>query len=317
MLAVTITNAQFHPTKRVKAVFTDVAGLVEGDDIRIAGVRVGTVDDIQVYQGKLARVTFTVPRERDLKVGTRASIRWRNLAGARYIALEEGAGPDRSLPEEGTIPVTQTRPALDLTVVFNGFRPLFNAINPSDVNKLTGEIIQVFQGEAGTVNSLLSHVASVSNTLANRDQVIGRLIENLNLVLSTVNERDEQLTELVVQLRQVVQGFAQDRTAIFDSLEGINELEAVTNDLIVEARPLIKDDVVALRAMAKELNEEGPGLDRAFKLVPKKLNALSRASSYGSWLNFYMCGIDVRIGPDGQNAVQSAAFAADVPRCEG
>ena len=90
--------------------------------------------------------------------------------------------------------MTRTTPALDLTVLFNGFKPLFQALSPADINKLSYEIVQVFQGEGGTLESLLAHTASVTSTLADRDQVIGDLIDNLNEVLDHLGDRDEQLS---------------------------------------------------------------------------------------------------------------------------
>ncbi|MFD0747331.1 MlaD family protein [Phytohabitans flavus] len=143
-----------------RARFTDVTGLLEGDDVRIAGVRVGQVEDIRVADNTVAEVEFTVDGDIPLGTGVRAKVRYRNLVGQRYIALSEGPGDGRPLPPDGLIPLAQTTPALDLTVLFNGFRPLFTALTPEDVNKLAYEIIQVLQGEGPTVTSLLRRTAS-------------------------------------------------------------------------------------------------------------------------------------------------------------
>ena len=77
------------------------------------------------------------------------------------------------------IPVSRTAPAVDLTALFNGFKPLFQALTPADVNKFALEIIQTLQGEGGTVDSLLTQTASLTNTVADRDAVIGQVIDNL------------------------------------------------------------------------------------------------------------------------------------------
>ena len=162
LLAATIGNLRFGGTTSYEALFTDATGLLKGDDVRIAGVRVGEVDGVAVArQGdrSVARVTFNVDSDRPVAVSTRAQIRYRNLVGQRYVALSEGAGSGRALSEHGTIPLRQTQPALDLTVLFNGFKPLFAALNPQDVNAFAMEIIKTLQGEAGDVNSLLGHTA--------------------------------------------------------------------------------------------------------------------------------------------------------------
>ena len=78
--------------------------------------------------------------------------------GQRYVELAQGVGPvDGTLRPGATIPLERTTPALNLTQLFNGFQPLFQALSPKDVNQLSGEIIQVLQGEGTTVESLIRH----------------------------------------------------------------------------------------------------------------------------------------------------------------
>ena len=180
--------------------------MVKGDDVRIAGVKVGSVEKIEVVDRTRALVTFTVEEDTELNESTHAAIRYRNLVGQRYISLTQEVGDAEALDEGDTIPVEQTSPALDLTVLFNGFKPLFQALSPDDINKLSYEIVQVFQGEGGTLESLLGHTASITQTLADRDQVIGDLIDNLDYVLDHVADRDDQLSSLITSFRTLVGG---------------------------------------------------------------------------------------------------------------
>ena len=193
LLAITIGNVSFGSTKTYKAVFSDATGVVKGDDIRVAGVKVGTVKGVEIIDRTQAVVEFDVEDATTLTESTYATIRYRNLVGQRYIALTEGEGGAGRAPTRARRSRwTRTQPALDLTVLFNGFKPLFAAMNPEDVNKLSYELIQVFQGEGGTLEGLLDSTASVTNTLASRDQLIGDLIANLNQTLKTVGDRDER-----------------------------------------------------------------------------------------------------------------------------
>lgn len=314
LLGVTIADAQFGAANRYRAVFTDITGLIEGDDVRIAGVRVGEVTGIQVHQRDKALVTFRVDNEVPLATSTRAAVRYRTLVGQRYLALAEGPGPDTRLRPEGTIPLSQTAPPLDLTVLLNGFRPLFQALSPDQVNTLASEIIQVLQGEAGTVNSLLSHVASLTNTLANRDAVIGRLIENLNQVLGTLDERDQRLSQLIEQLQTLVSGLSQDRKAIGDALVNINELADATEGLLREGRPAIDADIEQLLKLTTTLDENGEFIDDWLNRLPGKLNMINRTASYGSWFNFYLCGVDAKVElPTGSHQIPQVRN--QTPRC--
>lgn len=289
LLVITIGNLSFGRTHDYKAVFSDATGVVKGDDIRVAGVKVGVVKDIRIVERTRAEITFSVAQETALTGGTHAAIRYRNLVGQRYISLSQQIGDSGRLAEGATIPIGRTSPALDLTVLFNGFKPLFQALSPADINKLSYEIVQVFQGEGGTLESLLGHTASVTSTLADRDQVIGDLIDNLNEVLVTIGDRDEELTDLILAFRQLVGGLKDDREAILGSLEQISTLAVETSELVSGIRdPLVKD-IKELNTFAGNLDRNKGELDRALQVLPIKLEKIGRTAIYGSYFNFYLC----------------------------
>jgi phospholipid/cholesterol/gamma-HCH transport system substrate-binding protein len=297
LLAATIANTGYGASTEYRAEFTDVTGLVPGDEIRIAGVRVGDVRRVRVTRRTLAEVTFSMRRDVPLPAGVRAAVRYRNLVGQRYIALTQGpAAVGATLPPGSVIPVTHTTPALDLTVLFGGFQPLFQALDPTQVNQLATEIIQVLQGEGGTLESLLAHTASLTSTLAGKDAVIGRLVDNLNSVVGVLASRDQQLSATIGELRRLVAGLAADRTAIGQSLAGLDGLAATTADLLVKARPAIRSDVDSLGRLAKNLNDSADVVDGVLRRLPDKLTTITRTATYGSWFNFYLCSLDAKVG---------------------
>ncbi|MGN6089980.1 MAG: MCE family protein [Actinomycetales bacterium] len=293
LLATTIGAFAGGNTVSYRARFSDVTGVQPGDDVRIAGVRVGRVEDVKVAGDGHAEVGFSVERDRRIPRSAVVVIRYRNLVGQRYLAVTEGAGDSRPLPADGLIPLSQTRPALDLTVLFNGFKPLFAALSPQDVNKLSGEIISVLQGEGGNLESLLGHTASLTSALADRDQLVGDTIDNLNSVLGTLAARDDKLSDLVAQTQRFVSGLSADRQAIGDSLQGINDLAGATSDLLVQARQPLKQDVSSLGDLAATLDSSRNQkvLDSFLGFLPTKLERISRTATYGSWFNFYLCDV--------------------------
>ncbi|GAA1921896.1 MlaD family protein [Nocardioides lentus] len=298
LLVITIGNLTFGEQREYKADFVDATGVVKGDDVRVAGVKVGTVKDVQVVdETDLARVTFTVAEETAVTGATDVAIRYRNLVGQRYLALTQEIGDADRLPVGTVIPVERTDPALDLTVLFNGFKPLFRALSPADLNQLSGEIIQVFQGEGGTVESLLERTASVTSTLANRDQLIGDLITNLNRILVTVGNREDELSDLIVNFRTLVSGLRSDRRPLLDSLEGISDLAVETADLVSGARPPLVQDIRQLDRLAGNLDRprDTAEIDRALQVLPIKLRKIGRTAVYGSYFNFYLCNFEGRL----------------------
>jgi len=282
-------------------------------------VRVGSVENIEIYQRNQAIVTFTVDSDTTLNQGANAKIRYRNLVGQRYVAITQGAGSPAPLEEGDTIPAHRTQPALDLTVLFNGFKPLFAALSPEDVNRLSFEIIQVFQGEGGTVESLLQSTASVTDELADRDRVIGALITNLNDVLVMLGDRDKELSGLIVQLQRFVSGLKDDRAAILGSLDDISGLAVETADLVEDVRPGLTRDVQQLRRVVTVLDDNRAEIDRALQVLPIKLKKIGRTASYGSWFNFYLCNFRGTVSlPElgGRKMAIPVDFDVDSARCD-
>ncbi|GAB3294527.1 MCE family protein [Parasphingorhabdus pacifica] len=297
LLIVTIANNTMSGSgDTYKARFTDVTSLHEGDDIRISGVKVGKVEGIEVVDRRLAEVTFSVVG-RKLPASSNAVVKYRNLVGQRYIALEQGAGDSGEYLNPGSmIPLERTKPALDLTVLLGGFKPLFQALSPEEVNKLSFEIIQVLQGEGGTMESLLAHTASLTSTIAAKDKVIGEVITNLNGVLETVNARDEELSGLIVQLQQVVSGLAEDRESIGSAMTAMDGLTNATADLLTEARPPLEQDIAQLGQLSSNLNDHEQITEQVLQNMPGKLEKITRTATHGSWFNFYNCKAEGTVG---------------------
>jgi phospholipid/cholesterol/gamma-HCH transport system substrate-binding protein len=310
VLAVSISNTNVGDTVSYSARFTDVTSLNPGDDVRIRGVRVGQVDELSVVDGHLALVRFSVDRNKPLPADVTATVKYRNMVGQRYIALDRGEKLSADfLAPDAEIPLDRTNPALDLTALFNGFKPLFQALSPDDVNQLSGEIVQVLQGEGGTVDSLLAHTGSLTSTLAERDKVIGQVITNLNSVLTNINGQGDALSTLVSTLQQLVTGLAGDRTAIGDAIQGMADLTGATAGLLDQARQPLKDSISGLGVLASNLVTGSAELEQFLVATPGKFDAIGRTASYGSWLNFYLCEATV-VGYPNQH------YENPHPRCD-
>lgn len=294
VLGISIANTGVSGTTGYQAVFSDVTGLIVGDDVDIAGVRVGNITSISVYHKDLALVGFAVQTGRTLPVSVTATVRYLNLVGQRYIQLGQGAGPPgQTLRPGGTIPLAQTTPALDLTVLFNGFQPLFQALSPTEVNQLASEIIQVFQGESPNLDALVLTIGSLTNALATRDQVIDSVIGNLNSVLKTITSRGNALAGLVTTLQELVSGLAADRAPIGSAISAISSLSSATAGLLQVGRAPLSQDITQLGRLAGNLADNSGTVNTFLQNLPVKMADIARLASYGSWLNFYLCAATV------------------------
>ncbi|GAA5044284.1 MCE family protein [Nocardia callitridis] len=328
MLGLSIANYSGGGTS-FRARFTDVTSLNKGDEIRVAGVRIGKVTEVSIVDKRMAEVEFELTDRDWLPASTTATIKYRNLVGQRYIALEQGSGEQGLRLNKGdTIPVEQTHPALNLTTLFNGFRPLFRTLSADDVNKLSAEIIQVFQGEQGTIHDLVSTTADLTNRVADKDAVIGELVRNLTSVLDTVNKRSDQFDQLIVNTEALVSGLSQDRDTIGRSVSSLADLTSATADLLVPTRPTLQGSIAGLSQLTGTLVDRSDEVNQTLQNLPNKMEKLGRAGSYGSWFQFYLCGIDLVAGPGAQDAPQLNLPAAlptinqplytnPAPRCSG
>jgi phospholipid/cholesterol/gamma-HCH transport system substrate-binding protein len=310
VLGISIASTGVPATVGYRAVFTDVTGLTVGSDVDIAGVRVGQVNSISVYQRHLALVGFSVQAGRPLPASATATIRYLNLVGQRYIELGQGAGPaGRTLAPGGTIPLSRTTPALNLTVLFDGFQPLFQALSPGDVNQLSSDIIQVFQGESPNITALVATVGSLTNSLATKDQVIEQLIGNLNAVLKTITSRGNALATLVTSLQELVSKLAADRQPIGNAISAIDSLTTATAGLLQVGRAPLHDDITQLQRLATNLADNSPTVNTFLQDLPGKMADITRLASYGSWLNLFLCDATVTglRGSSGRHSVPSPA----------
>jgi phospholipid/cholesterol/gamma-HCH transport system substrate-binding protein len=318
ILALSIASTGPNGTVGYNALFTDVTGLTVGSDVDIAGVRIGQVNQIRVVDRNLALVSFSVESGRPLPVAVTATIKYLNLVGQRYINLEQGAGPvDQTLRPGATIPVAQTTPALNLTDLFNGFQPLFQALAPNEVNQLSGEIVRILQGEGSTVGSLVAHIGSLTTTLAAKDKVIDEVIGNLNAVLKTVNSRGSELSDLVTTLQQLVTGLAADRQPIGSAISAIGQLTSATAGLLQVGRAPLKEDIAQLGRLSGNLAAATPTVTTFLRNLPVKMTEIGRLASYGSWLNFYLCDATVAGAKSAFGAPPPTGVGITAGRCKG
>ena len=204
---------RFQPELAYNAEFTNISGLKAGNFVRIAGVEVGQVKHISIRRDNIVVVRFSIDDAVVLTGGSKALIRYDNVIGDRYMELQDGPGGTARLTGGQTIPVDRTAPALDLDALIGGFRPLFRALDPLQVNALTGQLIAAFQGQGAAVSSFLAQTAAVTDTLADREAVIGQVIVNLNKVLGSLGKQSGQVDKTVASLAELTRtpGRAQKR----------------------------------------------------------------------------------------------------------
>lgn len=306
---------RFQPEQLYKAEFTDVSGLTEGQFVRIAGVEVGKVKRISISDKATAVVEFSADPSVVLTQGTKAAIRWADPIGNRYVALLEGAGGLKRLEPGQTIPLTRTEPALDLDTLLGGFRPLFRALDPQQVNALSGQLIQAFQGEGPAIGSFLSQAAVFTNTIADRDELIGQVIGNLNTVLGTLGGQSDQVAKAVDSLSRLVEGLAARKSDISNAVAYTSAASATIADLLNQARPPFKNTVAQSDRANSIVVADHDYFDDLLNTLPDSYKLLSRLGLYGDFFTFYLCDLFIKVNGKGGQPVYVKLAGQDTGRC--
>lgn len=297
-IVVVFGQMRFNRTDSYSAEFGNGSGLRDGQFVRASGVEIGKVKKVQLIDGGTrVRVDFSVDRSVPLYQSTTAQIRYLNLIGDRYVELKrgEGEGADRVLPPGGLIPLSRTSPALDLDALIGGFKPLFRALDPEKVNTIASAIITVFQGQGGTINNILDQTAEVTSHLAERDQAIGEVVKNLNIVLDTTAKHRKDFDDTVDNFEKLITGLQNNADPLAAGTANISNAAGTVADLLADNRALLHKEINYLQTLQQPLVDQRDQLGDLIHKTPTALNLIGRSIGlYGDWVNFYVCDLTIK-----------------------
>lgn len=291
-------------TTPYSAAFVDASGLKVGDSVRASGLKVGSVTSVSLQPDKTVNVEFTAEPSVVLTAGTRVAVRYLNLVGDRFLELVDQPGSTDILAAGSRIPIDRTAAALDLDVLLGGLKPVIQGLNPADVNSLTASLVQIMQGQGPTMESLFARTSTFTAALADNHEVLERLIDSLNTAMATMSRDGDQFAGTVERLDRLVGELAREREPIATAIDALSAGTASLSQLLTEARPPLTATIAELGRLAPNLAAGNDELDAALMKAPDNYRKLARIGSYGSFLNYYLCGIQVRVSDlQGRTAV--------------
>ncbi len=294
LLAMVIGNIQpFTRFYDVKAEFSDATGLLNTDVVKIAGVNIGKVRGSRVVidpeTGRAnALVTMRIRKDIDVPSNAKAAIRFRNLLGQRMIAITRTDGPqEEPLPKDGdaVIPLAQTSPAFDLGIVFNNLRPVLRTLNPDDVNIVSRALVQVFGGREEKLQTMVSDLADVAETLGSRGAVVTELVDNLSGAVHSIAARDDELRSVIDSLDAIAASLAGNGEGLARAADNLGVASQGTAEIIANNRPELDRTIDQLRQILAIVADHRSDLDAAVRQLPGTVYALNRATTYGTWVN--------------------------------
>lgn len=276
------------------AVFTDVFGLREGDDVRMAGVRVGRVESIEL-QGDKAKVSFVVQSDQQVLGTTVASVTYQNIVGQRYLGLSLGnIGEPGPLPPNSVIPVERTDPSFDVGTLLNGYEPLFSLLNPRDADNLGKGVLQSLQGDTGSITALVDQTSQLTESFAGRDEELGAVITDLNTVVANLAKHNDDLDHVLTETQTVVSTFDARCPELVASTGAIAKVVRQLSTISDEVYPPLNELVTREPGFASHMVGLEPQLAFTGANLPLLLKGFARITSDGPYANAYACDLNIQ-----------------------
>lgn len=275
-----IGNLSLDGEVRHEAVFRNVGGLDAGDDVRLAGVRVGRVTDVSVVEGR-ARVVFGVDPTVALPTDTLVRVQWVDLVGQNELLLVPGQATTTLEPGQQ---LTHTRSATDLAATLDTLGPLMQALDPARMNTLTRAIATMLDGREPQVEQLVGELDAALATFTEREQVIDQLITDYATIGRTIATREEQIQRLVDDLTSLVEAFDASDAALASSVSQAGRMLTGLDALLARSR----GDVEAVLADLGQVTDAVAGdlerLDEGVAGLPTALSGALTALGRGDTL---------------------------------
>ena len=248
----------------------------------------------------------------------RLPIRYLNLVGDRYLELVDAPGSTQLLPAGSQIPIDRTAPALDLDLLLGGLKPVIQGLNPQDVNALSASLLQILQGQGGTLESLFSKTSSFSNALADNNQVIEQLIDNLKTIAGHARRGRRPVLRRDRQAR-ATGAAASRRTATRSAPPSRRSTTAPRRWPTCSAGTAAagRHGRPAEPARADYLDADKATFDATLQRLPDNYRKLARVGSYGAFFQYYICGITFRVSDLQGRTVQFPWIRQETGRCAG
>ncbi|MGX9214279.1 MCE family protein [Mycobacteroides abscessus subsp. abscessus] len=274
------------------AMFTDVFGLREGDDVRIAGVRVGRVQHIELV-GTTAKVSFAVQDGQRLPASINASVTYQNIVGQRYLALTQ-THPDQGglLAPGAVIPVERTEPSFDIGTLLNGYEPLFAVLDPAQVNNLTQAVIGSLQGDTAAFATLVDQTSTLTKTFTGRDDALDHVIASLDTVVGTLAAQNRDFEDAIGATRQVVDHFDSRRPELVSSVGKMTEVVRNLSRIARDVDPSVHELLTREPGYTRHMLDIEPQIAYTGLNTPLFLRVLARMFGEGAYMNAYACDVN-------------------------
>ena len=267
------------------AAFTEAGGLKTNDPVRIAGVRVGSVESIEL-EGDHVKVAFRVKTDSGFGDQTGASIRVNTLLGAMYLALEPAGSGQLDTDQE--IPVERTSSPYDVVKAFSGLAETADQIDTDQLAKSLTTLSDLTRNTPEEFKAALSGVSRLSANIADKNSRIHLLLTNLERVSTVLNERDEDIVDLMKQSDTLFQALVARREAVHNLLVSTSTLSTELSALVRQTRADLKPALTQLDDVVGILNKNEDNIDNSLRLMAPFYRVFANTLGNGPWFDTYI-----------------------------
>ncbi|WP_036492007.1 MCE family protein [Nocardioides sp. CF8] len=267
------------------AAFSESGGLKVNDEVRIAGVRVGKVDAVEL-DGDQVKVSFKVDSDESFGPSTNAAIKVKTLLGAMFLALEPaGSG---QMAEESTIPVERTTSPYDVVSAFEGLAATSEEINTDQLAESLTTLADLTRNTPEEFRAALDGVTRLSANVAARDGEINTLLVNLEKVSRVLDERDQDIVALMRDADVLFRALVSRREAIHNLLTSTSTLSRELTLLVKQSRADLKPALTHLENVVNVLNKNEDNLDNSLRLMAPFYTVFANTLGTGPWFDTYI-----------------------------
>ncbi|TDD42802.1 MCE family protein [Saccharopolyspora elongata] len=301
LLALNFERLPFIGGTTYTAQFTEAAGLRPDSEVRIAGVKVGTVSDVEI-EGDHVLVSFRVG---DAWLGdhTTAAIRIKTLLGQKYLALDPQGGEEMSPSEP--IPLQRTVSPYDVIEAFSDLSTTVDKIDTGQLAESFRTLSNTFKGTPDEVSGALDGLSQLSRTISSRDEQLEHLLSNTSQVSKTIADRNADFEKLLADGNLLLQEIRARRDSISGLLDGTRTLSQQLSGLVDDNNAQIGPALQQLDRVTKMLQRNQDNLNRSLEMFAPFTRYFSNVLGNGRWFDTYICGLlPPAIGPINQKGCQ-------------
>jgi phospholipid/cholesterol/gamma-HCH transport system substrate-binding protein len=267
------------------AMFTEAGGLKVNDEVRIAGVRVGKVDDIELA-GNEVKVSFKVDDAAEFGSDTRAAIKVKTILGSMFLALEPaGAG---QLDEGDTIPAARTSSPFDVVEAFEGLASTSEQIDTDQLAESLTTLADLTRNTPEEFRGALDGLSRLSANIASKDEQLNTLLVNLERVSTVLDERDQDIIKLMEDSDVLFRALVARREAVHDLLVSSTTLSKELTRLIDQSREDLKPALAHLENVIAVLNKNEDNLDSSLRLMAPFYRVFANTLGTGPWFDTWI-----------------------------